>query len=155
MFHCSFVRSFVSLTRRFAQPIFRVRKIPVARFARIDEIRAGRRTDKSDMNPVKLRFYTERYEKEKKYFRLQEKFVAIARTKPLTGKFYAKHDAIPASEVRREYVDLISKRLVLTPKDIYAFKPPTVNMEYALEIHATSGNINDCDFVGMAGSRNP
>ncbi|XP_060823485.1 uncharacterized protein LOC132911098 [Bombus pascuorum] len=82
------------------------------------------------MNPVKLRFYTERYEKEKKYFRLQEKFVAIARTKPLTGKFYAKRDAIPASEVRREYVDLITKRLVLSPKDIYAFKPPTVNMEY-------------------------
>lgn len=107
------------------------------------------------MNPVKLRFYTERYEKEKKYFRLQEKFVAIARTKPLTGKFYAKHDAIPASEVRREYVDLISKRLVLTPKDIYAFKPPTVNMEYDLEIHATSGNINDCNFIGTAGSRNP
>lgn len=83
------------------------------------------------MNPVKLRFYIERYEKEKKYFRLQEKFVAIARTKPLTGKFYAKHDVIPRSEVRQEYVDLISKRLLLTPKDIYKFKPPTVNMQYA------------------------
>ncbi|XP_017764435.1 PREDICTED: uncharacterized protein LOC108553884 [Eufriesea mexicana] len=82
------------------------------------------------MNPVKLRFYIERYEKEKKHFRLQEKFVAIARTKPLTGKFYAKHDVIPTSEVRQEYVDLISKRLLLTPKDIYKFKPPTVNMQY-------------------------
>ncbi|KAK9293627.1 hypothetical protein QLX08_011484 [Tetragonisca angustula] len=82
------------------------------------------------MNPVKLRFYTERYEKEKRHFRLREEFVAIARTKPLTGKFYAKHDAIPPSEIRQEYVDLISKRLILTPKDVYAFKPPTVNMMY-------------------------
>ncbi|XP_053994301.1 uncharacterized protein LOC128884736 [Hylaeus volcanicus] len=82
------------------------------------------------MNPIKLRFYTERYEKEKKYHQIQEKFVAIARTKALTGKFYAKHDVIPASEVRREYVDLITKRFVSTPKDVYSFRPPTVNMEY-------------------------
>lgn len=86
------------------------------------------------MNPVKLRFYTERYEKERKFFRLQEKFVAIGRKKPLTAKFYAKHDQIPASEVRQEYVDLITKRLILGPKDIYTFKPPTVNMQYA--VHA-------------------
>ncbi|XP_016916103.1 uncharacterized protein LOC108000355 [Apis cerana] len=85
---------------------------------------------KGDMNPIKLRFYNERFEKEKKYFRLHEKFVAIARTKPLTGKFYAKHDVIPECEIRQEYIDLISKRLLLTPKDIYTFKPPTVNMEY-------------------------
>ncbi|XP_026671128.1 uncharacterized protein LOC113464608 [Ceratina calcarata] len=82
------------------------------------------------MNPVKLRFYTERYEKERKFFKLQEKFVAIGRTKPLTPKFYAKHDQIPASEVRQEYVDLITKRLIFGPKDIYTFKPPTVNMQY-------------------------
>ncbi|XP_012154156.1 uncharacterized protein LOC105664349 [Megachile rotundata] len=82
------------------------------------------------MDPRKLRVYTERFEKEKKYIRLQEKFVAIGRNQPLTGKFYAKHDAIPASEVRQEYVDLITKRLISVPTDIYEFRPPTVNMEY-------------------------
>ncbi|XP_017798420.1 PREDICTED: uncharacterized protein LOC108579402 [Habropoda laboriosa] len=82
------------------------------------------------MNPIKLRFYTERFEKERKYFRLQEEFVAIGRAKPLTGKFYAKHQVIPVSEVRQEYVDLIVKRQNLSPKDIYTFRPPTVNMEY-------------------------
>lgn len=81
------------------------------------------------MNPVKLRFYTEKYEKEKKYFRFHETFVAIPRTEPLTAKFYAKHDAIPASAIRPEYVDLVAKRTILLPKDIYAFRPPTVNME--------------------------
>lgn len=85
------------------------------------------------MNPIKLRFYTETYEKEKKFFRLQEKFVAIGRTQPLTGKFYAKHDVIPLSEAPQEYIDLIKKRIVLGPKDIYTFRPPTVNMEY---VHA-------------------
>lgn len=87
---------------------------------------------KDDLNPIQLRFYNERFKKEKKYFRLHEKFVAIARTKPLTGKFYAKHDVIPECEIRQEYIDLISKRLLLTPKDIYTFRPPTVNMEYAI-----------------------
>ncbi|XP_076640558.1 uncharacterized protein LOC143352147 [Colletes latitarsis] len=82
------------------------------------------------MNPMKLRFYTERFEKENKYLQLQEKFVAIPRTNALTSKFYAKHDVIPASEVRQEYVDLITKRFISIPKDIYSFRPPTVNMEY-------------------------
>lgn len=81
------------------------------------------------MDPLKLRVYTERFEKEKKYIRLQEEFVAIAKSQPLTGKFYAKHDVIPASEVRQEYVDLITKRLISVPTDIYQFRPPTVNME--------------------------
>ncbi|XP_076162367.1 uncharacterized protein LOC143144150 [Ptiloglossa arizonensis] len=81
-------------------------------------------------NPAKLRFYTERYEKENKYLQLREQFVPIPRTEPLTGKFYAKHDTISASEVRPEYVDLIEKRFVAVPRDLYPRGPPTVNMEY-------------------------
>ncbi|XP_076663100.1 uncharacterized protein LOC143366152 [Andrena cerasifolii] len=82
------------------------------------------------MNPIKLRFYTEVFETEKKYIKLQEKFVPIARTIPPTGKFYAKHEVIPLSEVRQDYVDLIARRTILLPTDIYTFRPPTVNMEY-------------------------
>lgn len=82
------------------------------------------------MNPIKLRFYTELYEKENRHIKLQEKFVPIARTTPLTGKFYARHEVIPLSEVRQDYVDLIARRTILLPTDIYTFRPPTVNMEY-------------------------
>ncbi|CAK9815184.1 hypothetical protein ANTQUA_LOCUS8327 [Anthophora quadrimaculata] len=95
------------------------------------------------MNPIKLRFYTERFEKDRRFFRLQEKFVAIGRTKPLTGKFYAKHEVIPLSEVRQEYVDLIAKRETLSPKDIYTFRPPTVNMEYGWFVKPLIPRTND------------
>ncbi|GAB1859697.1 hypothetical protein CAJAP_00776 [Camponotus japonicus] len=81
------------------------------------------------MNPVKLRFYKERYERENKLISVRETFTPTIRTKSLTGKFYAKHDVIPPWDIRQEDVDLI-KRQELTPKDIYSFRPPAVNMEY-------------------------
>lgn len=80
------------------------------------------------MNPAKLRFYKERYEKENKLISVRETFTPTIRTKSLTGKFYAKHDVIPPWDIRQEDVDLI-KRQELTPKDIYSFRPPAVNME--------------------------
>ncbi|XP_078050976.1 uncharacterized protein LOC144477261 [Augochlora pura] len=83
------------------------------------------------MNPVKLRFLTERYDKEKKHLRLQEEFVAIGRSEASTGnKFYAKHDAFLESEIRQEYVDLVTRRNILTPRAVYPSGPPTVNMQY-------------------------
>ncbi|KAM0733889.1 hypothetical protein ACS0PU_012254 [Formica fusca] len=81
------------------------------------------------MNPVKLRFYKERYERENKLTNVRETFTPTIRTKPLTGKFYAKHDIIPLWDVRKDDIELI-KRQEMTPKDIYSFRPPAVNMEY-------------------------
>ncbi|EFN66409.1 hypothetical protein EAG_07767 [Camponotus floridanus] len=81
------------------------------------------------MNPAKLRFYKERYERENKLISVRETFTPTIRTKSLTGKFYAKHDVIPPWEIRQEDVDLI-KRQEMTPKNIYSFRPPAVNMEY-------------------------
>ncbi|XP_015430369.1 PREDICTED: uncharacterized protein LOC107186918 [Dufourea novaeangliae] len=95
------------------------------------------------MNPVKLRFYTERYEKEKKHLQLQEEFVAIGRTQPLTGKFYAKHDVISPSKVRQEYVDLITRRAGFPPKDVYPFDPPTVNGRYGWFVDTSTSPTND------------
>lgn len=80
------------------------------------------------MNPVKLRFYKERYEKESKLTSVRETFTPTIRTKSLTGKFYAKHDVIPSWDIRKDDLDLI-KRQEMTAKDIYSFRPPTFNME--------------------------
>lgn len=79
-------------------------------------------------NPIKLRFYIERYEKENKLTSVRERFAPSVRTKLLTGKFYAKHDVIPPWDIREDDLDLI-KRQEMTPKDIYSFRPPAVNME--------------------------
>ncbi|EZA53329.1 hypothetical protein DMN91_005119 [Ooceraea biroi] len=82
-------------------------------------------------NPIKLRFYIERYEKENKLITLQKTFVpTTTRTKSLTGKFYARHDVISPSDVREDDVNLIKRQTEATPKDIYTFRPPAVNMEY-------------------------
>lgn len=81
------------------------------------------------MNPVKQRFYTERYEKENKLISLRETFVPDARAKPLAGKFYAKHDVLSPLDVKEEDVALIKRATESTPKDIYSFRPPAINME--------------------------
>lgn len=81
------------------------------------------------MDPIKLRFYVERYEKESRTLKLQEKFVLTTQTKSLTGKFYARHDAVSLSDIPEEYIKFIERRTALKPKDIYKFRPPSVNME--------------------------
>ncbi|XP_067213879.1 uncharacterized protein [Linepithema humile] len=81
-------------------------------------------------NPIKLRFYLERYEKEKKLVSVRETFVPTTRTKALTGKFYAKHDVLSLSDVREDDINLIKRRTEMTPKEVYSFRPPAVNMEY-------------------------
>lgn len=80
-------------------------------------------------NPIKLRFYLERYEKEKKFIKVYEKFTPNVRAKPLTGKFYARHDILSAADIKEEYVNLIARHKEMTPKEIYSFRPPSVNME--------------------------
>ncbi|XP_043490483.1 uncharacterized protein LOC122516605 [Polistes fuscatus] len=82
------------------------------------------------MDPVKLRFYAERYEKENRILKLQEQFVLTTHTKSLTGKFYARHDAVSSFDIPEEYIEFIERRTALTPKNIYTFRPPSVNMEY-------------------------
>ncbi|XP_011867472.1 PREDICTED: uncharacterized protein LOC105561779 [Vollenhovia emeryi] len=82
------------------------------------------------INPVKLRFYTERYEKEEKLINVRDTFVPTTRTKPLTVKFYAKHDVFSPSDVREDDVNLIKRQMEMIPKDVYSFRPPAVNMEY-------------------------
>jgi len=79
-------------------------------------------------DPVKLRFYLERYRKENKLINVRETFVPTIYVKPLTGKFYAKHDVFSPSDVREDDINLI-KRMEMIPTDIYSFRPPTVNME--------------------------
>ncbi|XP_047356468.1 uncharacterized protein LOC124951708 [Vespa velutina] len=82
------------------------------------------------MDPIKLRFYVERYEKESRTLKLQEKFVLTDQIKSLTGKFYARHDAVSLFDIPEEYIKFIERRTALKPKDIYKFRPPSVNMEY-------------------------
>ncbi|XP_012535445.1 uncharacterized protein LOC105836158 [Monomorium pharaonis] len=82
------------------------------------------------INPIKLRFYIERYEKENKLINVRETFVPTIRTKPLTVKMYAKHDVFSSSDVREDDINLIKRQMEMISKDIYSFRPPVVNMEY-------------------------
>lgn len=81
------------------------------------------------MNPNKLRFLTERYEKENMGLKLQEKFIALPGLKAVSGKFYAKHDVLLSDNVPEEYVDLVKRLASTTPKDNFDFPPPSANME--------------------------
>lgn len=81
------------------------------------------------MDPIKTRFYKERYEKETKLINVREIFMPNVQAKSLTGKFYAKHDVISLSDIREDDVALVKRKTELTPKDIYSFRPPAVNME--------------------------
>ncbi|XP_025162920.1 uncharacterized protein LOC105187563 [Harpegnathos saltator] len=83
------------------------------------------------MDPFKLRVYTERFEKENRLISVREVFVPSLRTKPLTGKFYAKHDVLSPADVKQNDVDLVKREMEKTPKDVYSFRPPAANMEYA------------------------
>ncbi|XP_015586394.1 uncharacterized protein LOC107263569 [Cephus cinctus] len=82
------------------------------------------------MDPNKLRFYTEKNEKENRNITLVEEFIPMPQSKSVTKKFYAKHDVIAISEIPPEYIQIIERYAALTPKDIYSYKPPTVNMDY-------------------------
>ncbi|XP_012270936.1 uncharacterized protein LOC105694646 [Orussus abietinus] len=82
------------------------------------------------MDPIKLRFYLERYEKENENIKFVEEFIPMPSSKSVATKFYAKHDIIPTEEIPLEYIKIIARSATLTPKDIYNFRPPTVNMDY-------------------------
>ncbi|XP_008210240.1 uncharacterized protein LOC103316733 [Nasonia vitripennis] len=83
------------------------------------------------MNPNKLKFLTERYDKENRNLKFQEKFIALPGLKPVSGKFYAKHDALSSHDSSPvEYIDLVKRSASATPKDNFHFPPPAVNMEY-------------------------
>lgn len=81
------------------------------------------------VNPIKLRFYLEIYEKERKLRNVRETFVPTTRTKSLTGKFYAKHDVFSPLDVKEDDINLIKRQTEMIPKDVYSFRPPAVNME--------------------------
>ncbi|XP_033210963.1 uncharacterized protein LOC117169019 [Belonocnema kinseyi] len=82
------------------------------------------------MDPIKLRFFMEICEKENKYIRIQEKFIPSLSSKPITGKFYAKHDAVSFDEIPEDYLKLIERKENSVPRDRYSFPPPTANMDY-------------------------
>ncbi|XP_020706958.2 uncharacterized protein LOC105684195 [Athalia rosae] len=82
------------------------------------------------MDPIKLRFYIEKYAKENREIKLLETFYATPKTKSITGKFYARHEAITSIDAPDEYVDLIAKSQSYAPKRIYKYRPPAVNMDY-------------------------
>lgn len=81
------------------------------------------------MNPTKLKFLIEKYEKENKNLRLHEEFIALPGADPITPKFYAKHDVLTGEDIPDKFVQIIKKKYTTTPKDIYEFPPPCVNME--------------------------
>lgn len=81
------------------------------------------------MDPIKLRFFTEIYEKENRNIRIQEKFIPSLSSKPITGKFYAKHDVLSLDEIIEDYLKLIERKENSVPRDRYSFPPPTANME--------------------------
>ncbi|KOC68821.1 NUAK family SNF1-like kinase 1 [Habropoda laboriosa] len=56
--------------------------------------------------------------------------LALSTSTTLPRKFSFSGHRDRSRYVRQEYVDLIVKRQNLSPKDIYTFRPPTVNMEY-------------------------
>ena len=80
------------------------------------------------MNPIKLKFLTERYEKENRDLKFQEEFIALPGLKPVSGKFYAKHD-IFSHDAPEEYINIVKRSASVTPKQNYKFPPPCVNME--------------------------
>ncbi|XP_011055792.1 PREDICTED: uncharacterized protein LOC105146879 [Acromyrmex echinatior] len=82
------------------------------------------------LDPIKQRFYIERYKKENKLIKVRETFVPTTCVKPLTGKFYAKHDVISPLDVKEDDINLIKRQMEMIPTDIYSFRPPSVNMEY-------------------------
>lgn len=84
------------------------------------------------MDPKKLRFYEEICKKENQNTVIYENFTLTFTTKPLTAKFYARHDAI-SNDYRKENLNEITRRIALTPKDVYTFPPPTVNMQWVTE----------------------
>lgn len=83
------------------------------------------------LNPKKLKFLTEKYDKENRIMYLQEEFIALPGQKPpVSGKFYAKHEAHSADEDPPvAYYDLVKRSASATPTDIYQFPPPCVNMQ--------------------------
>ena len=81
------------------------------------------------MDPIKLRLLTERYEKENRNIKIQEKFIPSLTSKPITGKFYAKHDALFLDEIPEEYLKIVERKENYRPRDRYSFPPPTANME--------------------------
>ncbi|KAF7987797.1 hypothetical protein HCN44_003660 [Aphidius gifuensis] len=109
------------------------------------------------MDPVKLLFYTEQYEKANRKIKLTEKFGAIPKKKLITGKFYSKYEGINSINAPDEYIKLIERRYELKPRDIYPYRPPTMNMTYgwfADEIFVKKSNdprlnfpLTECDVV--------
>lgn len=81
------------------------------------------------MDPIKQRFYAERYEKENRNVSFFENFAPNSKARALTGKFYSRHDLPSSDEVPEEFLMLIDKRNYSTPKDTYDYKPPSANME--------------------------
>ncbi|XP_043482458.1 uncharacterized protein LOC122511350 [Leptopilina heterotoma] len=83
------------------------------------------------MDPLKLRFLTERYKKESRFITLIGEFKPSIRSKPVTGKFYAKHDALLIENVPEDFIKFIIKKKNATPKDFHSYPPPSINMESA------------------------
>ncbi|XP_058794407.1 uncharacterized protein LOC131666064 [Phymastichus coffea] len=83
------------------------------------------------LNPKKLKFLTEKYEKENSNLKLQEEFIALPGLNPISGKFYAKHEALSSDDDPPvDYVNLVKRSASSIPKDHYQFPPPCVNMQY-------------------------
>lgn len=81
------------------------------------------------MDPTKIKFLIEKYEKENKNLFLHEEFIALPGADPITPKFYARHEVLKSVKVPDKFVEIVKKKYSTTPKDIYEFPPPTVNME--------------------------
>jgi hypothetical protein len=81
------------------------------------------------MNSKKIKFLKEKYEKESKGIRFQEEFIALPGLKPISGKFYAKHDVISKDQAPTEFLNVVKRCISSTPKDNFKFPPPCINMK--------------------------
>lgn len=102
------------------------------------------------MDPMKLRFYIEKYAKENRDTKLVETFYATPKTKSITGKFYARHEANTSLDAPKEFVDLIAKTESYSPKDIYKYRPPAVNMEWEYRVTLISMVFNFLKYTNFA-----
>lgn len=80
------------------------------------------------MDPRKILFYTEQYEKANRKIKLFENFVALPTNKPVTGKFYSKYEGLNSISAPDEYIKLIERYKEMKPREIYPDGAPTVNM---------------------------
>ncbi|KAK0072044.1 hypothetical protein PV325_011957 [Microctonus aethiopoides] len=83
------------------------------------------------LDPIKMKFYTEKFDKENQNIKLVEEFVPSVETKLITGKFYSKYETPELfGSISPQFMQIIDRHERMVPNEIYSYKPPTTNMLY-------------------------